>query len=160
MNRRSMLRVLIGGCIPIAGCLSGPILEEPPEGVILTQLSIDNDSKQHHEVMVTILYDSENVHSQEYSVEPREGNVMGGQILDIPRADSLGRVEIRASMNSQEKVTNLNEQYDEGCVRMIVLIEESGGKLTFLPFHKKDGCSGGSSSPTEDGVANSGFQKR
>lgn len=70
VDRRSMLRIIVGGCIPIAGCLSGPLLEEEPEGVILTRLSVANNSKQHREVMVTVLYDGETVHSQEYSVEP------------------------------------------------------------------------------------------
>ncbi len=160
MNRRSMLRVIVGGWIPMIGCLSGPLLEEKPEGVILTRLSVDNNSKQHHDVMVTILYDGETVHSQKYHVEPREGNVMGGQILDIPRAESPGRVEIRASMDDhQERVTTLHELYDEGCVRGMVFIEESGEKLTFLLTHKESGCSSESPSSTEGGTSGSSFQQ-
>lgn len=159
MNRRSILCVIVGGCIPIAGCLSGPILEEEPEGVILTRLSIGNNSKQHREVMVTVLYGGETVHSQGYSVEPQEGKQTGGQVLDIPRADNPGSVEIRASMNDQEKVTNLDELYDEGCARVIIWIEESG-RLTTLLTHKESGCSSESPTPTEDGAFSSVFQQR
>lgn len=145
-----MLRIIVGGCIPVAGCLSGPLLKEDPEGVILGKLSIGNRSKQHHEVTVTVLYDGETAHSQKYSVGPREGKMMGGQILDIPHADSPGSVEIRASMDDhQERVTNLDKVYDEGCIRVMIHIERNGSRISFLTNREPRNCPDESSSATE-----------
>lgn len=84
---------------------------------------------------------------------------MGGQVLDIPRADSPGGIEIRASMNDQEKATNLDELYYDGCVRAIVMVEE-GGRLTTLLTHEESGCSSESLPSTENGTIGSAFHQR
>lgn len=138
MKRRQTLGAMAGSLIPLAGCLSGLGLGSE-SGVILTRLSIVNSSKSSHTVTVVVLYDGKTVHSQEYNVGPKKGNVLGGQLIDIAPADKPREVEIRAAMGNQIRVEHFPEEHEKACIKVQVGIE-SNRRLTFWQANDGTEC--------------------
>jgi hypothetical protein len=139
MKRRLVLGTVAGTLLPLGGCLSELGLRSEDAGVVLTRISIENDSKSSHTVTVNVLYDGEIGHSKEYEVGPREGDVLGGQVINADPPDKPGEVVVRAETADQREEIDLTDRYGEACAIVQVWIE-SNGELMILTGNEGTEC--------------------
>lgn len=148
VKRRALLTAAAGSLFALSGCLSGLGSRSERRGVMLTRLSVANNTNTSHTVSVEVLYDGDVVLSKEYEAGPKQGNQTGGKVIDIQPPAEPSEVVIRANMGDQSEEINLQEKYGEACSKVIVWIE-SGGNLDFLTSNDGTECFQGTPLDTE-----------
>lgn len=122
MKRRAVLST-VAGSLFVTGCVSGLGFGSDPRGVVITRLSIDNFTRSSHAVALEVVSDGDV--SKTYAIGPRRGDVLGGQVIrtDLPTEPS--ETVIRAEMGEESAETNLAEQFEEACLKVMVVIERN-----------------------------------
>ena len=131
MRRRDALSTVAGSAAALTGCLSTVGIGSQPAGVVITRLSIENYTQATHEVSLEVVSNNDTVLSKTYDIDPRKGNVLGGQVIDANLPAEPSEVVIRAEMGNQRAEADLAERYNKACSKVMILIERDGRLAIF-----------------------------
>ncbi|MFH5800547.1 hypothetical protein [Haladaptatus sp. CMAA 1911] len=139
MKRRTLLASAAGTSVAITGCVSNLGRKSKNRGVVLTKLSIENDSRVSRTVAVKVIHDDTTILSSEYEAGPRRGDVLGGQVIEADFPTEPGDVAIRAEMGTERAAVDLADETGNGCSNVQIWIE-SNGTLAIFTSNEGTAC--------------------
>ncbi|MCO8254371.1 hypothetical protein NKF26_11205 [Haladaptatus sp. AB618] len=139
MKRRAVLTMTAGSLLALAGCVESLGSKSQDSGVVLTKLSIENNSEDPQTVAVDVLYDGKSVYSERHEVTAKEGNVLGGEEITVDFPSDPGEVVIRAKMGNDSAETNLTDEMKNACARVQIWID-SDSSLFILSSNEGTDC--------------------
>ncbi|ADD05398.1 uncharacterized protein Nmag_1824 [Natrialba magadii ATCC 43099] len=126
MDRRSLIHTAVGASFILSGCLSRSDGNSETAGTVLTEVSIDNTEQEEHTVELEIEYDDNIIHSASHTIDAADGNIAGGKEVSLDLPEEPGEFIIRATVDGRTTEANLTTQYTEGCIRVLLLINDGG----------------------------------
>ncbi|MFC4988363.1 hypothetical protein [Saliphagus infecundisoli] len=141
VGRREALGAFGGLLVTSSGCLSTVGFRSENGGVVVTRLSIENDTENSYDVLLELTADGDRIHSDRYAIGPRDDGALGGQVVDADLPGEPGPVVIRAETDGRSAEIDLTDRYDDRCVAVQTWIE-SDGELTFWTADQGTGCYG------------------
>lgn len=141
IGRREALGAFGGLSVTSSGCLSTVGFRSENGGVVVTRLSIENNSENSYEVLLEVTANVVRIHSDRYAIGPRDDGALGGQVVDAGLPAEPSPVVIRAETDGRSAEIDLTDRYDNRCVAVQTWIE-SDGRLTFWTADQGTDCYG------------------